>query len=422
MELVYGVLRQRGYLDWLLAPFLKKPAKLPPETMDNLRVALYQLLFTRVPEWAAVDEAVNIEKQLGGKAELVNAVLRNYLRKGEKTPRPLSGDPAKKMAVLTSHPEWLVRRWISRLGRKEAEELARANNEIPPLTLRAEGDRDNALTLLTGSGIDAAATRYSPSGILIKGRKRDTGGDGAVTDKKMEDGRRITPGNLPLDPASFFIQDQAAQLVTWLLDPGPGERVLDACAAPGGKTTHIASLMKDRGEVIATEIDPERAGMIRENVVRLGLKSVHIETGDIREGCVKGMFDRVLLDAPCSSIGVIRRNPDVKYRHKEADLGRFGTVQLGLLRKLAVHVKKGGTMVYSVCSTEPEEGEEIICSFLQACPDFSIIEGAYEFLKPFSFKDRHGHIFYRTWPHKTGSEHGNRYGMDGFFAARLKKT
>jgi 16S rRNA (cytosine967-C5)-methyltransferase len=390
--------------------------------MDNLRIALYQLRFTRVPEWAAVDEAVNIEKHLGGKAELVNAVLRNYQRKGEKNDRPLPGDPAKKIAVAASHPEWLVRRWISRFGMKEAEELALANNEIPPLTLRVEGDRDNLLAILTRNGIDAAATRYSPSGILIMGRKSDTSGGGAVTDKKAEEGGRVTHGNLPLDTASFIIQDEAAQLVTWLLDPRPGERVLDACAAPGGKTTHIASLMKDRGEVVAAEIDPGRAGRISDNIIRLGLKSVNIAPGDIRGGSVAGMFDRVLLDAPCSSIGVIRRNPDVKYRHKESDPGRFGALQLGLLTKVAAHVKKGGTMVYSVCSTEPEEGEDVIRAFLQACPDFSIIEGAYEFLKPFSFKDRHGHIFYRTWPHKAGSEHEGRYGMDGFFAARLKKA
>jgi 16S rRNA (cytosine967-C5)-methyltransferase len=201
--------------------------------------------------------------------------------------------------------------------------------------------------------------------------------------------------------------------MSYLLDPVAGERVLDACAAPGGKTTHIARLMHDAGEIVAVEIDVGRIKKIEENVARLNLKSVTVVNGDIRRTVVKGFFDKVLLDAPCSSIGVIRKNPDVKYRHEEKDLKRFQSLQLDLLDRTARYLRPGGSMVYSVCSTEPEEGEEVIRLFLQSHPDFSIIEGAHAFLGHFAYRDEEGHLFYRTWPHRDN--------MDGFFAARLER-
>ena len=424
MELVYGVLRYRDYLDWLLSPFLKRPSGLPDETLNNLRSAVYQLNFTRVPEWAAVDEAVNIGKRKGSNAQLVNAVLRSYLRARLKADNPLPADEAARLAIVTSHPGWLVRRWTGRLGADEAGMLARRNNEIPELTLRIDGDRLKALSLLADAGIDAAATIYSPSGVIVKGRKKEAIASGPARAENISEEneyRRVSIEQVPLEASSFVVQDEAAQLISWLLDPHPGERVLDGCAAPGGKATHIARLMRDEGEVVAVDIDPVRAEKIAANVLRLGLKSVRVVTGDVGKGIVEGGFDRVLLDAPCSSIGVIRRNPDVKYRHTEADLRRFGALQLGLLESTAGYIKKGGIVVYSVCSTEPEEGEDVIRAFLQVHDNFSIIESGYEFLDRFAFRDRDGHLFYRTWPHKVGGGFGTGYGMDGFFAARIKR-
>jgi 16S rRNA (cytosine967-C5)-methyltransferase len=329
---------------------------------------------------------------------------------------------------MTSHPAWLVRRWIERLGIEEAGMLAKINNGIPLLTLRIDADRGEALRMLAEAGIDAIATRYSPAGVIIRGRIKEPSennatGAGAVSDEPVSvEYGRVALHLIPLDPSSFVVQDEAAQLIAWLLDPRPGERILDACAAPGGKTTHIAHLMKDQGEVVALDIDPGRAERVTENILRLGLASIRVIAGNLGKGIIEGSFDRILVDAPCSSIGVIRRNPDVKYRHTEADLRRFGVLQLDLLKQAAGYIKKGGIMVYSVCSTEPEEGEDVIRAFLQSHTGFSIIEGARDFPGQFECRDRQGHLFYRTWPHKVGQRFDAGYGMDGFFAARLKRT
>ncbi len=422
MELVYGVLRHRDALDWLLSKFLQKPSAVPPDTINNLRIAVYQLRFMRVPEWAAVNEAVQIEKRKSGKAALVNAVLRNYLRRREGIGGPEEAGVVENISIATSHPAWLIRRWIGRLGSEEALKLARKNNDIPLLTLRIDGDREKSLKLLAENGIDAEQTQYSPVGVIIKGRRKESGrkdgreeySEAVTAEPGGMEYSRIAPQHIPLDVASYVIQDEAAQLITYLLDPASGERVLDACAAPGGKTTHIARLMHDAGEIVAVEMDVGRIKKIEENVARLNLKSVTVVHGDIRRAVVKGLFDKLLLDAPCSSIGVIRKNPDVKYRHEEKDLKRFQSLQLDLLDRTARYLRPGGSMVYSVCSTEPEEGDEVIRFFLQSHPDFSIIEGAYKFLGHFAYRDEEGHLFYRTWSHRDN--------MDGFFATRLKRT
>lgn len=398
MELVYGVLRHRDYLDWMLAPFTRKPAGLPPATLNNLRLAVYQLHFLRVPEWAAVNEAVEVEKARSGKAALVNGVLRSFLRKREETAPPPQDDPIAYISVTTSHPRWLVKRWVKRFGHEEALLLAKKNNEVPPLTIRVDGEgaRERALRLLADKGIRARPTASSPDGI------------------RLDEMRSVSDLSAALD-MPYIVQDEAAQLVGYLLDPAPGERVLDAAAAPGGKTTHIARLMDDRGEVVAVEAEAARLPQLEENVARLGIRSVRIVHADARELSEPefGLFDRVLLDAPCSALGVIRRNPDVKYRHAKADLQRFKGVQLDLLRSVSRLLTPGGVLVYAVCSTEPEEGEEVIAAFLQESPDFSIIKGDREFLRPFECASA-GLTVYRTFPH--------RHDMDGFFAARLRRT
>jgi 16S rRNA (cytosine967-C5)-methyltransferase len=389
--------------------------------VNNLRLAMYQLRFLRVPEWAAVNEAVEIEKRKNGKVAVVNAVLRNYLRRREEMDGPEKTDTVEHISIATSHPAWLIKRWIERLGSKEALRLARKNNDIPLLTLRIDGDREQSLKLLAEKGIDAEQTNYSPVGVIIKGRRRERErkvspekyGEAATDEPEVMEYRRCAPQHIPLEVSSYIIQDEAAQLITYLLDPAVGERVLDACAAPGGKTTHIARLMQDRGEVVAVDIDAVRTKKVEENVARLGLKSVSVIQEDIKRADVKGIFDKVLIDAPCSSIGVIRKNPDVKYRHEEKDLKRFQSLQLDLLDRTARYLRPGGSMVYSVCSTEPEEGEEVIRLFLQSHPDFSIIEGTYTFLGHFAYCDEEGNLFYRTWPHRDN--------MDGFFAARLER-
>lgn len=392
MEIVYGVVRFRDTLDWLLKRFLKKPSGLSARTFNNLRMGAYQIIFMRVPGWAAINESVEMEKGRGSPS-LVNAVLRGLSRYTERIKAELMEikvkDDARHIALFTSHPEWLIRRWIIRFGTKGARELAEANNRIPPMTLRVNTlrvGRDEMVERLRTMGIQGEPTRFSPDGITLRGFRHFRELSGIV--------------------GLVSVQDEASQLITYLLDPHAGERILDACAAPGGKTTHIAQRMDDRGEIVAVDVDEARTGLLRENLSALGLTTVKVIKADITELRPAGCFDRVLLDAPCSSIGVIRRNPDIKYKHREGDLKRLKEKQLRLLSLVSGLVKIGGILVYSVCSPEPEEDEEVLAEFLKDLPDFYIIETTVPFLRRFMDGG-----FFRTYPHRDN--------MDGFFGVRL---
>lgn len=393
MELVYGVLRHRDTLDWTLKNFLKRPAGLRIESRNNLRLATYQILFTRVPERAAVHEAVEMEKSKG-KPEVVNAVLRNLLRRPESERINfdiIKESPVRYISLLTSHPEWLIRRWIRRFGEAETLELAKANNAVPPLTIRVNtlrSSRDRRIKELRKIHIHGEPTAFSPDGI------------------KLKDFRFLKALSGFRD--SVVVQDEAAQLITLLAGPQPGERVLDACAAPGGKTTHMAQLMRDKGEIVAVDNDDGRLKRLEENVSNLGLKCIKVVKGDVCNLTDTGrsLFDRILLDAPCSAIGVIRRNPDIKYRHSRKDMRKFKLGQTDMLRSVSQLVRPGGFLVYSVCSTEPEEGEEVVKEFLKDSRDFYIIDAVSPFLGSF-MKDG----FFRTYPHTSD--------MDGFFGVKL---
>lgn len=398
MELVYGVLRYRDYIDWMLKDFLKKPSGLSPYTLNNLRTGIYQIVYTRVPDRAAVHEAVDMEKLHGSRSSLVNAVLRGFLRQRDAISPPSKADPSKYISITTSHPEWLVQRWLKLFGFEEALKIAEANNVIPPFVLRAAcgPDRQQLLTMLNEKGADAHLSNYSPVGIVI---------DGACSFQELE----------IFAPLTYTAQDEAAQLVSYLLNPEAGEKVLDACAAPGGKTTHMAELMQDSGEIVAVESEQKRIRQLDENISRLGLKSIRIVHDDVKTLSKEyhSYFDKILLDAPCSSIGVIRRNPDVRYRHTPKDMLTFGKKQIELLTTVSRFLRTGGSMVYSVCSTEPEEGEDVIKEFLHNNTEFSIIGAVQDFLKPFEIREGN-YLFYRTYPH--------RHNMDGFFAVKMKRT
>jgi|MudIll2142460700_1097286.scaffolds.fasta_scaffold02841_7 16S rRNA (cytosine967-C5)-methyltransferase len=396
MELVYGVLRYRDTLDWVLHEFVRKPSRLNQDTRNNLRLAAYQILFMRVQDWAAVNEAVELEKHRG-RPEVVNGVLRSLLRKPVTERLNLSPVERKGvvpyLALLTSHPSWLMKRWVKRFGEKGALELAEANNRIPPLTLRVNtlcSTREQLLERLSSLGITGEPSQFSPDGIRLKG---------SPTVKEFSSLKE-----------SFMVQDEAAQLITYLLEPKPGERILDACASPGGKTTHIAQMIKDRGEILSLEIDERRIAQLKENVSNLNMTSITLLHRDFRElnKTEKGSFDRILLDAPCSALGVIRRNPDIKYRRRPEDLTEFMKKQLAMLRAAAKMLKPGGSIVYSVCSTEPEEGEQVVKEFLKDSEDFYIIDTTIPFLKDFMKEG-----LFRTYPHI--------HDMDGFFGVKLCK-
>ncbi len=394
LELLLGVQRHRALLDWTLAGFMKKPIeKTPVAALAAMRLGAYQILFMdKIPDHCAVDESVEIAKiNLGNSfARLVNAVLRNLLRTLPTLSPPKPQDnPTQNIPITLSHPAWLVNRWIKRLGPDETEALCRANNKIPPISLRVnilKTDVSHLLCELKKHGIGAEPSSHCPHGIRLLG--------GVSI-------RDIPEQLWPL----FQVQDEAAQLVAPLLGAGPGERILDACAAPGGKTTHIAELMKDQGTIVALDKDARRLSRLSENIKRLGLHSVKIVHGDLLSEQNLGYFDKILLDAPCSALGVIRRNPDIKWCRREADLKRNQKTQGRLLEKAADMLKpSGGKLLYAVCSNEPEECEEVIEEFLQKRP-FKIIDIGN------SASDER---FFRTMPHSND--------IDGFFAALLTKN
>jgi 16S rRNA (cytosine967-C5)-methyltransferase len=346
----------------------------------------------RVPDWAVVSESVEMEKSASGhgKPSLVNAVLRSVLRQKERFTPPLTlPDPLSNITVNTSHPRWLVKRWIRRFGEDGALRLAEANNKVPPMTIRANTlrtTRQDLLRLLAEHEVESVPTEFSPDGITLGHVRSHT--------------------ELAFAHGLFAVQDEASQLISYLLGPEPKEKVLDACAAPGGKTTHLAQLMRDTGEITAVEKDDKRIAMLRDSIGALGIRSVTIINQDAAELRGAGPFDRVLLDAPCSATGVIRRNPDIKYRRKAKDLDEYRTKQVRLLLATSRLLKEGGRLVYSVCSMEPEEGELVINEFLKTSNEFRIINAEAPFLKSFIHEG-----FLRTYPHL--------HDMDGFFGVAL---
>ena len=400
-ELVFGVLRRQGTLDYILTGLLTQPLlKLEPQVLIFLRLGLYQLMYLdRIPESAAVNESVNLAKQTLPRASgLVNAVLRNYLRNKDSVvyPDPINA-PADSIAARHSHPAWLVKLWFSQIGEAETELLAEASSRQPALTLRANTlvtSRDELLTAFAANGINATACRYSPHGIQVEGRHH-------------------IPGLPGFREGLFAVQDEASQMVAFLLDPQAGERILDTCAAPGGKATHLAQLMGNQGELLAMDNSGSKLPLIQEAAQRLGITIIRTRAADLLQSSAlpAAAFDRVLLDAPCSGLGVIRRNPEAKWRLTSDDITRLAAVQKTMLKNAARLLRPGGVLVYSTCSTSQQENEDVVRDFLSRGSD-CVLENL-NLVVP-----QYGELFtdegmFRAWPH--------RHGMDGFFAARIMK-
>lgn len=411
-ELLMGSIRYKLTLNWIMKKFVKRPGGLGLRTKAIIRLGLYQIFHMRVPDRAAVYESVGLSV---GKSALINAVLRSAARAKKEITAELGqmeafasnpeAEPEQRLEALgitTSHPGLLLEKWANELGLEEAVALARANNIVPPLTLRVntlKAGRAEVKGMLARQGIGAQETKYSSSGLrLVSGRSFSE-----------------------LSSVSGLVsaQDEAAQLMSAVLAPEPGQRVLDACAAPGGKATHLAELMQDKGEVIAVEVDAMRAEMIRENAERLGLCSVSVVVADARElegRFPKGHFDKILLDPPCSATGVIRRNPDVKYRQDVRRTKELARTQLSLLQAVSGLLKPGGVMLYCTCSTDPAEGEHVIEEFLKSSRDFYIIKDAPDVITKEASGvagEMHKDGIVRTYPH--------RHEMDGFFGVRFCK-
>ena len=423
VELTYGALRRRATIDWRLEPVLDKPLlRLPVAVQMVLRLGAYQLLFLdRIPQSAAVNESVNLAKAFtstvgrdwGG---FVNAVLRALLRHPPEPWPSMDHDAAQALAVRYSIPGWLSRRWVERLGLASAEAACEGVSVAPPMTLRVNRlvtTREALLEIFVQAGIAAKPTSVSLSGILL-----DEGGPVSSL-----------PG---FQEGAFYVEDEAAQLIPLLLDPQPGDIVLDACAAPGGKSTHVADLMHNKGTIYAVDRKETRLGLVRSNCRRLGVQIVVPIVGDIREprewfpmsktagsSSMKKArvgelsIDRILVDAPCSGLGVLRRHPEAKWRKDEQALPRHQALQCQILEAVAPCLRPGGVLVYSTCSTEPEENEDVIERFSRAHREFQR-ESVVPWLPPAAreFVTEQGAL----------STVGNRFSMDGFYAARLRKV
>jgi 16S rRNA (cytosine967-C5)-methyltransferase len=383
-ELVLGVLRWQLWLDKIVEHFSKRSV----ESLDlavriALRMALYQLRFlSRVPASAAVNESVNLVRsaKLSSAAAFVNAVLRRAIREADYDPASEAEDALERFAIETSHPAWLIDRWIKSFGAEEAESLARANNEIPPTAFRVVHtpvNEDQILQQLRAAGASVEPSTIAENAFRVSGATlmlRDLSANGQI-----------------------YFQDEASQLVAQMLDARSGERVLDLCAAPGGKTTLIADRTNDNASIIAADRSATRMSTIITTAALHQLRSIEpvlLDAGD-RLPFAPESFDRVLVDAPCSGTGTLRRNPEIRWRLAAEDIPNFAADQQQFLSNAAEVLKTCGRLVYSTCSVEREENEQVIADFLQAHPHFTQLRTL------------------RTWPHREGS--------DGFFMTILER-
>lgn len=397
-ELVHGVVRWMGRLDWILAGFYKGQfSKAIPVLKNALRVALYQIMFLdKIPDYAIVNEAVDFVKKLQGQkpADITNAVLRNIIRSKNGLRYP---DPAENLvsylAAYYSHPAWLAKRWVDRYGREAVETLMAANNERPTLTLRINElkvDRQEFEGLLQSVNL-----RYTP---------------GIYNDHFYRLQILTNIQNWQYFAEGYFaIQDESTGMPCLLLDVKPGMRVLDMCAAPGGKSAYIADLMSNTGEVVSLDKFESRVKMMQANLDRLGVSIVKFVTTDALE-YEDDLFDRVLVDAPCSGLGTLSKKPDIKWKRDLLDIKKLNPIQEDLLNKAAEMVKVGGAVVYSTCTIEPEENFEIVKKFLSEHDNFRLDDASAYVDK--MIVDGNGCI--QSLPHRDK--------MDGAFSARLVRT
>src|SRR5579885_162948 len=399
-ELTLGVLRRQLWLDRVIEHFAGRASEeLDAPVRRALRLGLYQLRFlTRVPASAAVNESVKLvhAARLRSAAPFVNAVLRRATREPDFDPAANVTDPLERVSVETSHPAWLVARWAEAFGLEEAEAFARANNQTAPASFRVNTLRAGASELineLRAAGIAVAASNVAPNAWRVEG---GAGASGAL--------RRLA------GEGRIYLQDEASQLVAHVLGARAGERVLDACAAPGSKTTQIATHAEDRAHVVAGDLHEHRLRVVREACARLGVGSVtavalNAETGLPFED---GAFDRVLVGAPCTGTGTLRHNPEIRWRLAPENISELASVQARILSEAARVVRRGGRLVYSTCSVEREENEGVVAEFLRARGEFRQVEATHA---PARLLLTSGAA--RPWPHSDD--------VDGFFVAAVER-
>jgi len=403
--IVTGTLRWQRTLDHLIAHVANRPlSKLDAAVVVIARLSLFQILhLDRVPASAVVDDAVNLTRtaKLPSAAGFVNALLRSTLRQRHRLPlpeRPATIDARREdalgyLGITLSHPDWLAARWLDRWGFEQTERWMQFNNRPAPLTLRANrlrASREMVQRALDTEDVITEPTRYAPDGLVVtSGNPLRRPGDG-----------------------TFLVQDEASQLVALTLNAQPGERILDLCASPGGKTVAIAASMNDSGLLVASDVRPKRVALMRDTIRLSGATHVSLVQVPMERGLpFAPVFDRVIVDAPCSGLGTLRRDPDIKWRRNEDELAVLAATQIDLLTRAASIVRPGGRIVYATCSSEPEENDEVVRAFLARHPEWHVIDlrpeapaGLREVL------DEHGTL--RTLPFA--------HGLEAFYAVAIE--
>lgn len=402
-ELVYGTLKNKILIDYYIQSFSKvKMKKISAWILNILRVGTYQILFTdKIPVSAACNESVKLAKKYGHSAStgFVNAILRNIAREGKNLQLPEKAkDIALYLSIKYSHPKWMVDLFLKEQGADFTESLLLANNSVPKFSIRVntlKTDRNTLIEELKNEGFEAEKSIYVTEGIIVKGLASPT------NSKAFCNGL-------------FQVQDESSMLVAKVLDPKPNELVIDVCSAPGGKTTHIAQLMGDKGKIVAFDIHQHKLEMVKDNAKKLGISIIETLEQDARNLVTEFVekADSVLVDAPCSGLGIIRRKPDIKWSRTESDIKDLKNLQGNILESSSTYVKSGGTLVYSTCTIIKDENAEIIEDFLSKNSDFYI-----ESVKPFieeplkEYVNEKGYL--QLYP--------NVQGIDGFFICRMRK-
>jgi 16S rRNA (cytosine967-C5)-methyltransferase len=402
-DIAAGVQRWRAALDHLIVTVSKRRLdRIDPEVVEILRLSLYQLLhLTRVPAAAIVDDAVDLTKRAGKKSAsgFVNAVLRTVSRRRKDLPLPpRPADPGDRegaldyLSITLSHPRWLAARWLDRHGFAATETWLQFNNTPAPLTLRANRLKiapPDLIARLAAEDVRVRPATFAPDAFLV------------------EEGAPLR--GAAYDEGLFVVQDEASQLVALAANAAPGTMVLDACASPGGKTTAMAASMDGRGSIVASDLRDRRIQLLRRTVAVAGAPNVFIVQANLLKPLpFARRFDLVVVDAPCSGLGTLRRDPDIRWRRTEQDLTALAAAELTMVRNAAEAVAPGGRLVYATCSSEPEENDGVADAFLAGAPDFAPVDARTASPDlPAAVVDARGRL--RTEPH--------RHGLEAFFAA-----
>ncbi|MHB8841953.1 MAG: 16S rRNA (cytosine(967)-C(5))-methyltransferase RsmB [Candidatus Aquicultor sp.] len=401
-ELTYGTLRAKGMLDWVIQQFSKqKLDKIPDLVLDLIRMSVYQIMYMDVPDHAAVNEAVLIAKKNfhPGIAKFVNGLLRTIAREKDNLPWPdKEKDPVRYISLKYFHPLWIVKMWIEEFGIEETEALCKADNRPPRLMIRVntlKATPEKLAAELKEAGWQVEPGMYVPEALVVKG-----GGD-------------IT--RLPqFKEGQFYIQDESSMIIAHVVDPQPGETILDVAAAPGGKTTHMAQLMQNKGQILSVDVNPTRVNLLKQNIQRMDATIAQAIKADATKlkSVIKKPVDRILCDAPCSGLGVLARRPDARWTKKPEQIEELSSLQTEIITAVADFVKPGGVLVYSVCTLTRQETKLVVDRFLRIREDFYVDDVAPYLPEPLREDVRDGMI--QLLPSK--------HGIDGLFIARLRRV